>query len=551
MSSTVLSSPAFSETLAYDPENPSRSSYGNNNDANPYQLRREQVKEQRAAALPSPDLLKEAPVKTAMTQPEEPPKAAPMKINIPNLKAVEEAKSPPTLRVPQSQYAYIPSAPANPPAAKPQPDPERQTVADFKPLPTLQEFTQRSPESLGALAPAAGSDTPPDPTAPLIAMPDASAPPAAAVTPPAPPSAPPAPVAAAPAVAPQAEAAKTPDEAADRSTQVLDNALQEPTPTADNEQTEVTGELPPLEPKAKDTQSTKTKKKVKSKETKLSESKPAKPYSPLDSEPPQGLSEGSTKVIEKLPANIGKPKAKPAGPLNIERSKDLDKVFAAPAEPPVNGAPANTVTHEAMGIKIAMSKPAVNLDYELEKAYDALVAGQPTSAIQIYKNILENDPNNKGALFGLATTYHRSGQLDQARVYYGKLLAIDPNHRDGLNNFLVLLADEAPEEALEQLAKLEARNPDFSPIPAQMAVIYQRLGNTDKATEKMFHAIELAPENLVYRYNLAIMLDKQKKYDEASRLYKQLVQAAMRGENIPGNLQKIQQRLTFIGSNRH
>jgi hypothetical protein len=46
------------------------------------------------------------------------------------------------------------------------------------------------------------------------------------------------------------------------------------------------------------------------------------------------------------------------------------------------------------------------------------------------------------------------------------------------------------------------------------------------------------------------MLDKQKNYDEAAKLYRQLIEAAARGEKIPGNVDNIQQRLTFISSNR-
>src|SRR5207237_715870 len=84
-------------------------------------------------------------------------------------------------------------------------------------------------------------------------------------------------------------------------------------------------------------------------------------------------------------------------------------------------------------------------------------------------------------------------------------MGIKPNNRDGWNNFLVLLADEAPQDAVPQLEKLEAGNPDFSPIPAQLAVIYQKMGDQDKASEQMMRAIRLSPENLTYRYNLAIM----------------------------------------------
>lgn len=265
------------------------------------------------------------------------------------------------------------------------------------------------------------------------------------------------------------------------------------------------------------------------------------------SEPEPSLSSESKRIVTKIPANIDKPKQAPEGPLNVEHGRDTEYISATA---PVTGA-TDTATHESMGIKIEIKRPAMNLNYELEKAYSALISGQADEAIKIYKNVLSNAPDNKLALFGLATTYHRAGQIDLARPLYGKLLALDPDNRDALNNFLVLLADESPQEALTQLEKLEERNPAFSPIPAQMAVIYQKLGDSEKASEKMFKAISLAPENLTYRYNLAIMLDKQNKYDEAAKLYRQILEAHLRGQVIPGEPTKIQERLTFISSNRH
>ena len=115
----------------------------------------------------------------------------------------------------------------------------------------------------------------------------------------------------------------------------------------------------------------------------------------------------------------------------------------------------------------------------------------------------------------------------------------------------MLIADEAPQDALAQLKSLQQTNPEFSPIPAQMAIIYQKLGSTDQAIDSMRRAIELAPENLTYRYNIAIMFDKQHRYAEAAECYQLIVQAYMRGEVTPGNIQKIQQRLIFISSNGH
>jgi Tfp pilus assembly protein PilF len=261
-------------------------------------------------------------------------------------------------------------------------------------------------------------------------------------------------------------------------------------------------------------------------------------------EPHREISPESKSILDSLPPLKAEKSHAASAELEILRGKNAQEDKVAEVAP-------TSVNHEGMGIKIQVSTPHVNVDYELEKAYNALVSGNIEAASGIYRSVLENDPNNKNALFGLATIYHRAGQLEKARPLYAQLLTIDPNNRDGLNNFLVLLADEAPEDALSHLEHLRDANPDFSPIPAQMAVIYQKLGQTDNAIKNMTKAIELAPENLAYRYNFAIMLDKQKKYDEAAQLYRQILQAYQRGDKVPGNIQQIQQRLTFISSNRN
>jgi tetratricopeptide (TPR) repeat protein len=262
-------------------------------------------------------------------------------------------------------------------------------------------------------------------------------------------------------------------------------------------------------------------------------------------EPKRILSEASKEIVRNIHPQ---PKAErgPAKPVFIEHARDLTHLDQQPQPVSAEG----QIGHEAMGVKIEIKAPRINFDYELEKAYNALIAGQSNVAIEIYKRVLENDANNKNALFGLATTYHRAGQLDLARPMYSRLLTVDPGNSDGLNNFLVLLSDEAPEEALVELLKLSERNPQYSALPAQIAVIYQKMGLFEKAGQYMFQAIEMAPENITYRYNFAIMLDKQQKFDEAAKLYRQIIQAYQRGEAVPGNIQKIQQRLTFISSNR-
>ena len=182
----------------------------------------------------------------------------------------------------------------------------------------------------------------------------------------------------------------------------------------------------------------------------------------------------------------------------------------------------------------------------LELAYQAVVAGQHESAIALYKAILDQNASNSYALFGLATTYHKNRQLAQARDMYEAVLTQYPEHTDALNNFLVLLGEERPEVALKELTSLNRRNPDFAPVEAQLGMTHHRMGNSAQAAAHLGKAVRLAPDNLSYRLNLAVVLDSLGEYRKAAEFYQSVVDAAYEGQTIPGNLPDIQKRLTFI-----
>lgn len=204
--------------------------------------------------------------------------------------------------------------------------------------------------------------------------------------------------------------------------------------------------------------------------------------------------------------------------------------------------------YESAGVSIKVSQPSMNATSELERAYNSLMGGETEVAVRIYKDILNVDPANEEALFGLAATYHRTGQTDNARPLYGRLLKQNPAHREALNNFLMLVSNEAPQEALNELANLEQRYPTFSPIPAQMSILYERLGQPEVARSKILRAIELSPENWVYKYNLAIMLDRQSEYAGAADIYKQLIAASLQGEHMPMDMKALQTRYNYISA---
>ncbi|MDA0782868.1 MAG: tetratricopeptide repeat protein [Rickettsiales bacterium] len=201
------------------------------------------------------------------------------------------------------------------------------------------------------------------------------------------------------------------------------------------------------------------------------------------------------------------------------------------------------------GMEISLSKNA-GLESEkilkMEKAYHALLAGQTSAAVVLYNQVLELDGDNMDALFGLATAYHKNYQYEQARATYAKILRIEPNNKEVLNNFLVLVSDESPESALLELQKLERINSNFSPIPAQIAMIYLKLGQPETAERYLRRAVVLSPDNITYKYNLAITSDKLNKHYQAISLYKQVLEAAKGGAVIPGSVNAIASRMDYL-----
>lgn len=198
---------------------------------------------------------------------------------------------------------------------------------------------------------------------------------------------------------------------------------------------------------------------------------------------------------------------------------------------------------------IQVKPQSIDLNYELEKAYNALLSGDTDGAIRIYEEVLSIDPNEKTALFGLATTYHRLGLLDQARPVYGRLLKIDPYNVEALNNFFALVGAESPRAAIEQLELLAMDNPEFAPIQAQISLLNQKLGDYPRAIEYMIRATSITPENLAYKYNLAVLYDLQGDSARAATLYRHLLKLYESGLDLPASPKAIQERLTFLASN--
>ncbi len=233
-----------------------------------------------------------------------------------------------------------------------------------------------------------------------------------------------------------------------------------------------------------------------------------------------------------------------AAPIEIDRTPEAAMEAAIVAEADSTVSASDTTAAETT-VEFTIDAEGSSNRQKFEAAYAALQAGNAEAAMDLYMDVLIEEPDNQFALFGLASTLQRMGWLGEARATYEELLAIDPNNRGALTNMMSLIAQEAPDQALANLQRLYEINPGFSPIPAQIGLLYADLGDYGEAVRNLTLAIDMEPDNMNYVYNLAIIHDRLGRHGEAQALYERVLEfSEYRDVSVP--VAAIRERVSYL-----
>ncbi|MCH7539386.1 MAG: tetratricopeptide repeat protein [Proteobacteria bacterium] len=279
------------------------------------------------------------------------------------------------------------------------------------------------------------------------------------------------------------------------------------------------------------------------------------------------------------PAQAGRVASEP-GPTGAEgpppalpKSAQIELTPTAPeatTEAPADETPAEAAamdTLEAAGAPIRIEQTLGQVDSAIsqmvtvtdesddvrdryEAAQRSLRAGQADAALWIYQELLRHRPADRPALLGRAIALQRLNRFNDAIRAYEEVLRHHPDELVALTNLLGLIGREAPDEALEQLGRLYAVNPGYSPMVAQISLIYARLNDTPNAVRFMREAITLDPTNAVYHLNLAVLYDRAGQKPAAVRSYERTLElAAGEDKAIPISAETIRERLRYLATN--
>jgi len=166
-----------------------------------------------------------------------------------------------------------------------------------------------------------------------------------------------------------------------------------------------------------------------------------------------------------------------------------------------------------------------------------LIQGDYDSSIEWYKKAVKLDGNNSqhhfqlGQAYGIkaqrASIFKKAGAAKNVKIEFAKAVELDSLNieaRFGLMQFNLMapgIVGGDKEEAKKQASEIYKINRAEGHLA--FGIIHQREKNFEKAESEYKQAIEAAPENLRYQYNLARVYGDNKKLDQAFKIYEKML----------------------------
>lgn len=204
---------------------------------------------------------------------------------------------------------------------------------------------------------------------------------------------------------------------------------------------------------------------------------------------------------------------------------------------------------------------AADLDPELKaarvySAYSVMMQYQPGAeyqenidianrALDGFKAVLQDDPENSTALQSIASLYFNMKEMDQAKEWHGKVLELDPEHKESYYTIGVISWTQSYEPRLEFRANVGMKQEDEGPISLKgrlsrtqreeyTGLTEEIMPVIDQGLDALERAIEIDPDyddamayvNLLYREKADFAVT-QDEHDELLMKADEWVQTAL------------------------
>lgn len=160
---------------------------------------------------------------------------------------------------------------------------------------------------------------------------------------------------------------------------------------------------------------------------------------------------------------------------------------------------------------------------ELNQSQQLFTEGNFKGAIAVYRRVIENDPHNKTAYYGLGESFAKLGQLEDAIAAYRQAIQLIQQEKqkasdreEAIKRYRQAIEDN-PDRTSEYYKLLELE-PDNQEVLLQLAQAVVRQGKLDDAITAYRRASELSPDTDWIHYALANALQQRTQSDLADAI---------------------------------
>ena len=247
---------------------------------------------------------------------------------------------------------------------------------------------------------------------------------------------------------------------------------------------------------------------------------------------PPDLSQGIPVSASSLSANT------------LERDTDVivQKIKDLPAAEPLTGKDQKQISH-----LMEVQESSANA-VQLAAAHAAMTNGDYTGAKERFDRVLTRDPDNASALAGKAYILQQGGQYKQAVALEHQILQRNPDDLTAQANLASALAAWGAPDAFTELTQLVVVKPNLGAAHAGLAKLLSTQDEIGAAIEQQQRALEIEPQNNVYRLSLAIFYDRAGQKENALPLYRQVLATRSNPDAnvLPLTWTAIEQRINYL-----
>lgn len=180
----------------------------------------------------------------------------------------------------------------------------------------------------------------------------------------------------------------------------------------------------------------------------------------------------------------------------------------------------------------------------LKKAMNYHQRNDLDKAIKMYKEVLKKNPDNYDALYNLSSIYLRTSNYSDAYLLL-KRLKQRKDPRLLINMAVAEIGMGKPKRAIKHLEEAERLNdaPLFE-IYLHHGIALSHLKQLDDAIAYYRKAEELNPNDSVLLFNMAVALDKKKRYDKALEYYIKFLNNT--GDFLSSDIENVKKRIYVL-----